>query len=202
MEVEELLRQHPVDGAVLMGGCDKTTPGTIMGGISMNLPMIYMPAGPMMRGHFGGNILGSGSDVWKYYAEKEAGNITDPAMERHGGRHRPLGRHLHDHGHGLHHDLHRRGARPDAARRLLDPGRRRRASAHGLGLRTAHRRDDLGGPEALRHHRPPLGRERARGAQRARGLHQRHDPPRRHGAPGGPADHAARTSTTSPRRCR
>src|SRR3954454_6890643 len=76
METEELLRQHPIDGAVLMGGCDKTTPGTIMGGISMNLPMIYMPAGPMMRGHFGGNILGSGSDVWKYYAEKEAGTIT------------------------------------------------------------------------------------------------------------------------------
>jgi dihydroxyacid dehydratase/phosphogluconate dehydratase len=76
MEVEELLRQHPVDGAVLMGGCDKTTPGTVMGGISMNLPMIFLPAGPMMRGHFGGTILGSGSDVWKYWAEKEAGNIT------------------------------------------------------------------------------------------------------------------------------
>ena len=77
METEELLRQHPVDGAVLMGGCDKTTPATIMGGISMNLPMIFMPAGPMMRGHFGGNILGSGSDVWKYWAEKEAGNISE-----------------------------------------------------------------------------------------------------------------------------
>ncbi len=76
MEVEELLRQHPLDGAVLMGGCDKTTPGTIMGAISMDLPVIFMPAGPMMRGHFGGKILGSGSDVWKYYAEKEAGNIT------------------------------------------------------------------------------------------------------------------------------
>src|SRR5437763_4013593 len=77
METEELLRSHPIDGAVLMGGCDKTTPGTIMGGISMNLPMIFMPAGPMMRGHFGGQILGSGSDVWKYWAEKEAGNITE-----------------------------------------------------------------------------------------------------------------------------
>jgi dihydroxy-acid dehydratase len=76
METEELLRQHPVDGAVLMGGCDKTTPATIMGAISMNLPVIFMPAGPMMRGHFGGKILGSGSDVWKYWAEKEAGNIT------------------------------------------------------------------------------------------------------------------------------
>jgi dihydroxy-acid dehydratase len=77
METEELLRQHPIDGAVLMGGCDKTTPATIMGAISMNLPVIYMPAGPMMRGHFDGKILGSGSDVWKYWAEKEAGNITE-----------------------------------------------------------------------------------------------------------------------------
>jgi dihydroxy-acid dehydratase len=77
METEELLRQHPVDGAVLMGGCDKTTPATIMGAISMNLPTIFMPAGPMMRGHFGGKILGSGSDVWKYWAEKEAGNISE-----------------------------------------------------------------------------------------------------------------------------
>ena len=77
METEELLRQHPIDGAVLMGGCDKTTPATIMGAISMNLPVIFMPAGPMMRGHFGGKILGSGSDVWKYWAEKEAGNITE-----------------------------------------------------------------------------------------------------------------------------
>jgi dihydroxy-acid dehydratase len=76
METEELLRCHPVDGAVLMGGCDKTTPATIMGGVSMNLPIIYLPAGPMMRGHFGGKILGSGSDVWKYWAEKEAGAIT------------------------------------------------------------------------------------------------------------------------------
>jgi len=77
METEELLRQHPVDGAVLMGGCDKTTPATLMGAISMNLPVIFMPAGPMMRGHFGGRILGSGSDVWKYWAEKEAGNISE-----------------------------------------------------------------------------------------------------------------------------
>jgi dihydroxy-acid dehydratase len=77
METEELLRQHPIDGAVLMGGCDKTTPGTIMGAISMNLPTIFMPAGPMIRGHFGGEILGSGSDVWKYWAEKEAGNISE-----------------------------------------------------------------------------------------------------------------------------
>src|SRR5690349_10385758 len=72
LEVEELLRSHPIDGAVLMGGCDKTTPATVMGAISMNLPMIFMPAGPMIRGLHAGTILGSGSDIWKYWAEKEA----------------------------------------------------------------------------------------------------------------------------------
>ncbi|HVX98729.1 MAG TPA: L-arabinonate dehydratase [Pseudorhodoplanes sp.] len=77
METEELLRSHPIDGAVLMGGCDKTTPGLIMGGISMGIPMIYLPAGPMLRGNWHGQILGSGSDVWKYWDEKRAGNITE-----------------------------------------------------------------------------------------------------------------------------
>ncbi len=52
METEELLRSHPVDGAVLMGGCDKTTPGLLMGAISMGLPCIYLPAGPMLRGNW------------------------------------------------------------------------------------------------------------------------------------------------------
>src|SRR5579883_3017813 len=77
METEELLRSHPVDGAVLLGGCDKTTPGLLMGAISMDLPAIFVPAGPMLRGNFAGRALGSGSDVWKYWAEKEAGNISE-----------------------------------------------------------------------------------------------------------------------------
>jgi dihydroxy-acid dehydratase len=77
METEELLRSYPADGAVLMGGCDKTTPGLIMGATSMNLPTIYMPAGPMLRGHWRENTLGSGSDTWKYWAELRAGNISD-----------------------------------------------------------------------------------------------------------------------------
>jgi dihydroxy-acid dehydratase len=76
METEELLRSYPADGAVLMGGCDKTTPGLVMGATSMNLPMIYMPAGPMLTGHWRENTLGSGSDTWKYWAELRAGNIT------------------------------------------------------------------------------------------------------------------------------
>jgi dihydroxy-acid dehydratase len=77
MECEELLRSHPIDGAVLMGGCDKTTPGLVMGAISMGLPAIYVPAGPMLRGNWRGHTLGSGSDVWKYWDEKRAGNIGE-----------------------------------------------------------------------------------------------------------------------------
>ncbi|AML50453.1 L-arabinonate dehydratase [Falsihalocynthiibacter arcticus] len=76
MEVEELLRSHPVDGAVLMGGCDKTTPALIMGAISMNLPFIFMPAGPMLRGNYAGKVLGSGTDSWKYWDERRAGNLS------------------------------------------------------------------------------------------------------------------------------
>jgi len=77
METEELLRSYPVDGAVLMGGCDKTTPALLMGATSMNLPAIFMPAGPMLRGNWHGEPLGSGTDTWKYWAELRAGNITD-----------------------------------------------------------------------------------------------------------------------------
>jgi dihydroxy-acid dehydratase len=77
METEELLRSYPADGTVLMGGCDKTTPALVMGAISMNLPAIYMPAGPMLTGHWRENTLGSGSDTWKYWAELRAGNITE-----------------------------------------------------------------------------------------------------------------------------
>jgi dihydroxy-acid dehydratase len=77
METEELLRQHSIDGAVLMGGCDKTTPGLVMGAVSMGLPVIFLPAGPMLRGNWEGRILGSGSDAWKYWDEKRAGNISE-----------------------------------------------------------------------------------------------------------------------------
>jgi dihydroxy-acid dehydratase len=77
METEELLRSHPIDGAVLMGGCDKTTPGLVMGAISMGLPAIYVPAGPALRGNWRGQTLGSGSDAWRYWDEKRAGTITE-----------------------------------------------------------------------------------------------------------------------------
>ncbi|SLN12807.1 L-arabonate dehydratase [Roseivivax jejudonensis] len=77
MEAEEIIRSHPLDGVVLMGGCDKTTPGLVMGAITAGIPFIYLPAGPMLRGHYAGRILGSGSDAWKFWDERRAGNISD-----------------------------------------------------------------------------------------------------------------------------
>ena len=81
MEVEELLRSYPFDGAVLLGGCDKTTPALIMGALSARFPFIFLPAGPMLRASYRGGTLGSGSDVWKYWAELRAGRITSAAWE-------------------------------------------------------------------------------------------------------------------------
>ena len=77
MECEELIRSHPIDGVVLLGGCDKTTPALIMGATSADLPAIYVPAGPMLRGNWRGQSLGSGSDTWKYWDERRAGKITE-----------------------------------------------------------------------------------------------------------------------------
>lgn len=81
MEVEELVRCHPIDGVVLMGGCDKTTPALLMGAATMDLPAIFVPAGPMLRGNWRGRPLGSGSDTWKYWAELRAGAIDQQAWE-------------------------------------------------------------------------------------------------------------------------
>jgi len=77
METEEMLRAHPIDGAVLMGGCDKTTPALVLGAVSAGYPMIFLPAGPMLRGNYKGEALGSGSDAWKYWDERRAGTIDE-----------------------------------------------------------------------------------------------------------------------------
>lgn len=76
MECEELLRSHPIDGAVLLGGCDKSTPGLLMGAFSMDLPIIFCPAGPMSNGQWRGQKTGAGTHTKKYWDELRAGNIT------------------------------------------------------------------------------------------------------------------------------
>ncbi|MFG1670363.1 L-arabinonate dehydratase [Streptomyces sp. Y7] len=77
METEELLRSYPVDAAVLLGGCDKSTPALLMGAASADVPSVFVPAGPMLPGHWRGETLGSGTDMWKYWDEHRAGNLTD-----------------------------------------------------------------------------------------------------------------------------
>jgi dihydroxy-acid dehydratase len=81
IEVEELLRSYPVDGAVLMGGCDKTTPGLVMGAVSAGLPSVFLPAGPMLRGDACGRVLASGTSVWKMWADRRAGLVGEEEME-------------------------------------------------------------------------------------------------------------------------
>ena len=140
METEELLRSLPVDGAVLMGGCDKTTPGLMMGAISMNMPAIYLPAGPMLRGNYQGQALGSGTDLWKFWTERCAGNITEEEwndMEACIARSPGL---LHDHGHRLDHGFARGGAGHDAAGRVVHSRAGFQPRADVDGLRTPHRR--------------------------------------------------------------
>ncbi|WP_409496785.1 L-arabinonate dehydratase [Amycolatopsis sp. cmx-11-12] len=80
METEEILRSYPIDGAVLMGGCDKTTPALLMGATSAGLPALFVPAGPMLRGHWRNEVLGSGTDMWKYWDDKRAGLIGDEEL--------------------------------------------------------------------------------------------------------------------------
>ncbi|HWJ55448.1 MAG TPA: dihydroxy-acid dehydratase, partial [Vicinamibacterales bacterium] len=79
MDAEEALRAYPADGVVLLGGCDKTVPALMMGATSANLPAIFVPAGPMLRGNWRGQVLGSGTDAWKYWDDKRAGLIDDCA---------------------------------------------------------------------------------------------------------------------------
>jgi dihydroxy-acid dehydratase len=79
METEEVLRSYPIDGAVLMGGCDKTTPALVMGAISVDLPVIFLPAGPMLRGNWRGRPVGSGTEVWRAWAERQAGQLSECA---------------------------------------------------------------------------------------------------------------------------
>ena len=76
MEVEEILRSHPIDGCVLLGGCDKSTPGLLMGAISMNLPAIFCPAGPMSSGKWRGVTTGAGTHTKTYFDKLRRGEIT------------------------------------------------------------------------------------------------------------------------------
>lgn len=77
IETEELLRAHPIDAAVLLGGCDKTTPGLLMGAASADIPSVFAPAGPMVSGSFRGKAVGAGTHTKAYWDERRKGTITE-----------------------------------------------------------------------------------------------------------------------------
>ena len=129
MDVEESIRAYPLDGVVLLTGCDKTNPAAILGAASANIPSIVVTGGPMLNGHWRGRELGSCSDCWHYHEELRAGRITRGGVRR--GRERALAfeRALHDDGHRVDDGVRDRGARADAAGR----SRRSRPSTRAAG---------------------------------------------------------------------
>lgn len=82
MAIEEMLRANPIDGVVLLGGCDKTIPALLMAAASVNLPAVVVPGGPMLTGHFRGEALGCGTDVWRLSEEVRAGKITNGEFQQ------------------------------------------------------------------------------------------------------------------------
>jgi len=81
MDAEESIRGNPIDGVVLMTGCDKTTPSTVMGAASVGLPTIVVPGGPMLNGRYKGQTIGSGTHVWKFDEDMKTGKMTQEECE-------------------------------------------------------------------------------------------------------------------------
>ena len=124
MDVEESIRGNPIDGVVLLVGCDKTTPACVMGAASVDLPTIVLSGGPMLNGKFRGHDIGSGTHVWKFSEEVRCGHDDARGLPRCRSRHEPLRRPLHDHGHGVDDGVPGRSAGPGAADQRRDPRRR------------------------------------------------------------------------------
>src|ERR687885_2216628 len=80
MAMEEMFRANPIDGLVLLGGCDKTIPSLLMAAASVDIPAVVVPGGPMLNGHFRGQALGCGTDVWRLSEEVRAGTLTEQAF--------------------------------------------------------------------------------------------------------------------------
>ena len=76
MDVEESIRANPLDAVVLLVGCDKTTPALMMGAASCDIPTLVVSGGPMLNGRFRGELIGSGTHVWKFHAMQKAGELT------------------------------------------------------------------------------------------------------------------------------
>ena len=136
MDTEEMIRGNPLDGVVLLTNCDKTTPAALMGAASADIPTLMLSGGPMLNGHYNGEILGACTDCRRYTAEYQAGTITAETYQ--GGRRKPgtQRRPLHGHGHRLDHELADGSAGHGAARQRRHPGRRFAPDAFGASRRS------------------------------------------------------------------
>ena len=154
MDVEESIRAYPLDGVVLLTGCDKTNPAAILGACSADVPAIVVTGGPMLNGHWRGEDIGSCSDCWHYHEELRAGRITEEefveienAMSRSNGHCMTMGTASTmacvTEALGL-----------DASRRRRDPRGRRAPRAARRGGRSADRRARGATDQALRHPDP------------------------------------------------
>ena len=179
----EILYGYPLDGVVLMTGCDKTTPACIMAAATVNIPAIVLSGGPMLNGWWKGERCGSGMAVWKAREEMRGGPHQPAGVRRHRGGLGAVDRPLQHHGHGLDHERARRGARHVAAGLRRDPGAVQGARADRLRDRPARGRDGVGGPEALRHPDARGVREHHHGELGDRRLDQCADPHQRDRAP-------------------
>jgi hypothetical protein len=183
MDVEESIRGNPIDGVVLLMGCDKTTPSLVMGAASADLPTIGVSGGPMLSGKWRGQELGSGTGVWSMSEQVRAGTLRLQRLPRGRELHAPKPRALHDDGHGEHHGLDGGGprARPARQRRRI---RRSTAGATCWPLRRSPRgRDGARGPRALEDPDARGVRERDQDAGRDRRFDQCRHPPPRHRRP-------------------
>ena len=142
----EILYGYPIDAVVLTTGCDKTTPAQIMAASTVDIPAIVLSGGPMLDGWHDGELVGSGTVIWRSRRKLAAGQIDEKQfLEARRGL-RAFGRPLQHHGHGVDDERRGRGARPVAARLRGHPGAVPRARPDGLRDRPAHRRDGLRGP--------------------------------------------------------
>ena len=140
MDVEESIRANPIDGVVLLTGCDKTTPALLMGAASVDLPTIVLSGGPMLNGNYRGKPIGSGTDVWKFSEDVRAGRMTSAEFKQAESCMSRSSRPLHDHGHGLDHGQHGRSAGRDPAGQCRHSRRRFAPQAAGAADGPAHRR--------------------------------------------------------------
>ena len=141
MDVEECIRAYPLDGVVLLSGCDKTTPAMLMGAASADVPAIMVTGGPMLRGIGGQEQLGSGTDTWRLWAERRAGRLTEEELcELESCMSRSAG-HCMVMGTASTMASMARGARHGAARQRRHPRRRLAAPGAGRDGRPPHHRD-------------------------------------------------------------